>query len=361
MNINFHYFAIKVLAIKAGFKEDDAQKIAFYSQAVDDYDIYTPILVENIPSYAQYLSKKVSDKWLFSPVTTGFSNWFDYARLVLESNQRSITIPFHFIPTQKLTIPVSSRTEYRVRPGKMSTPSLIRDMLVEARDMYIKSSVPTNLIRIGILLHTFADTYAHQNFSGFWGWENNAKLTFAVDSSDLQDTYEPPKNIKIPPVGHANLNQIPDIPNLTYSWEQKCSGKDSYSISYTRNNIEEFCSVSLEILNYLLSCNKQLPISENAWKELIDDVKKGFCITEKEVSKLADHWHIHFPNIKFYYEKDELFKTNDDFFQFNVYADEIRREVNDVIDKEINFNNYIMQVSDDDAQLNRLATFQTNN
>lgn len=361
MNINFHYFAIKVLAIKAGFKEDDAQKIAFYSQAVNDYDIQTPILLESIPSYAQHLSKKRADKWLFFPVTTGFGNQFDYARLVLESNQRSITIPFHFIPTQKLTVPVSSRTEYRVRPGKMSTPSLIQNMMIEARDKYIKSSTPTNLIRIGMLLHTFADTYAHQNFSGFWGWENYAKLTLTVDSSNAQDNYELPKEIKLPPVGHANLNLIPDNSNLTYSWEQKCSGKDSYSTCYTRSNTEEYCNVSLEILNYLLSCNKQSPISESTWKKFINDFKEGLRIAEKEVAKLSDHWHAYFPNIKFYYAKDELFKMTDDFFHFNVFADEIRRKVNDVIDKEIDFNNYIMQVSDDNAQLNRLSTFQTNN
>lgn len=349
MDISYHYFAVKVLAIKAGFKEDDAQRIAFYSQAVDDYDSYIPILLENIPPYARHLAKKVSDKWLFYPVTTGFNSWFDYSRLVLESNQRSITIPFHFIPPQMLTVPVSSRTEYRVIPAQMSTPSLIQDMLLKARDSYFDNPVPAGLIRIGVLLHTFADTYAHQNFSGFWGWENNAKLTVAIDPAST------------PPIGHANLNRIPDDSNLTYSWEQKCSGKDNYSITYTRSNTEEFCKVSLEILNYLLSCNKQASIATDDWHDFKEKLKQGFHTTEKEFAKLSACWQKHFPEVEFHYKKAELFKPTDDFFQFNVFADDIRRKVNGIPNKEIDFNNYIMQVSDDDTQLSRFAAFQANN
>lgn len=349
MNISYHYFAVKVLAIKAGFKEEDAQRIAFYSQAVDDYDSCTPILLETIPAYAKHLAKRISDKWLFYPVTTGFSNWFDYARLVLESNQRSITIPFHFIPPQMLTVPVSSRTEYRVIPAHLSTPSLIQEMLLKARNNYFKSPAPANLILIGMLLHIFADTYAHQNFSGFWGWENNAKLTVAVSP------------VNTPPIGHANLNRIPDDSSLTYSWEQKCSGKDNYSITYTRSNTEEFCNVSLEILNYLLSCNRQASIATDDWSDFKESLKLGFLTTEKEFTKLSAYWQTYFPEMEFHYQKANLFKATDDLFQFNVFADDIRRKVNGIPNKEIDFNNYIMQVSDDDAQLGRLATFQANN
>ena len=237
-------------------------------------------------------------------------------------------------------------------------------MLLSARDSYFENPAPANLIRIGMLLHTFADTYAHQNFSGFWGWENNAQLTVSVataGSPEIQETYEAPKHIKVPPIGHANLNQIPDYPNLTYSWEQKCSGKDHYSIAYTRSNTEEFCNVSLEILNYLLSCNKQASITTDDWHDFKENLKQGFRATEKEFTQLSASWQNYFPEVEFHYKKEDLFKPTDDFFQFNAFADDIRRRVNGITNKEIDFNNYIMQVSDDDAQLSRLATFQANN
>ena len=39
MDINFHYFAVKVLTVNAGFEESDAQLISSYSQFVDDFEV----------------------------------------------------------------------------------------------------------------------------------------------------------------------------------------------------------------------------------------------------------------------------------------------------------------------------------
>lgn len=361
MNINYHYFAVKVLAIQAGFKEEDAQRIAFYSQAINDFNICTPISIQNVPLYARHLEKKILGKRMFFPVTTGFNDLFDYAQLVMESNQRSITIPFHFIPSNKLTEPVNSRKGYRVIPATMSKPSLMQSMMLDAQEFYLKEPNPTNLIRIGMLLHTFADTYAHQNFSGFWGWENNARLASISDIMSQQTAYELPEEVKIPAIGHAQLNNIPDKSNAIYQWKQMGSGKGNYSIYYKRNNTDEYCQVSLEILNYLLSCQKQSPITKAEWNKLANKMKRCFHTDEKEINKLASHWQKHFPEVPFYYNKDEIFELTDDFFRFNVFADDIRRKVNGITNRDVDFKNYIALITDDHAQLSRLVTFQNNN
>lgn len=360
MEINYHYFAVKVLAVKAGFGEIEAQTIAFYSQAISDYSIREPITLDEVPSYASYLAKKELDKWSFTPVTTGVSSWFNYDELTCQLNQRSIMIPFHFIPVRALSTPVSSRAEYRVVPAKLSTPSLIQEMLLEARNAYINEPILKNLIRIGTLLHIFADTYAHQNFSGFWGWENNAELTDAVNV-DVRPENSQKKSIQSPPVGNAKLKRISDDSSQLFSWKQQQSSKDSFSLCYHRNNTTEFCKASLEILNYLLSCHNQDPITNLEWDKFIVPFKDGLRTNEQDINKLNSHWQTFFPNIAFHYNKDILFKITDDFFQFNVFADEIRRKVNGITHKNIDFNNYIMQVSDGNVRLNRLAAFQTNN
>lgn len=356
MEINYHYFAVKVLAAKAGFNEIEAQTIAFYSQAISDYSIHEAIPLDEIPSYARHLAKKELDKWLFFPVTTGVSSWFNYDELTCQLNQRSITIPFHFIPKHKLSAPVSSRSEYRVVPAQLSTPSLMQEMLIEVRNDYMDNPNVKNLIHIGMLLHIFADTYAHQNFSGFRGWENNAELTDA-SNMDIEQENKP----QYPPVCNANLKRISDDSSQLFSWKQKQSSKDSFSLCYHRNNTTEFCKASLEILNYLLSCLKQEPIDNFEWVKFVEALKNGLRNNEQDINRLITHWQKFFPNIPFHYNKDILFKITDDFFQFNVFADEIRRKVNGMVNKEIDFNNYIMQVSDDNEQLNRLATFQANN
>lgn len=87
MDINFHYYAVKTLAIHAGFDEECAQIIARYSQFVDDFTIYKTMVLDNVPTFARHLAKPYKGKWLFTPVTTGFDSWFEMARLALEQNQ----------------------------------------------------------------------------------------------------------------------------------------------------------------------------------------------------------------------------------------------------------------------------------
>lgn len=38
MDITFHYFAVKTLALEAGFPGAEAQRLAAFSQFVDDFD-----------------------------------------------------------------------------------------------------------------------------------------------------------------------------------------------------------------------------------------------------------------------------------------------------------------------------------
>ena len=187
MDINFHYYAVKTLAIHAGFDEECAQIIARYSQFVDDFTIYKTMVLDNVPTFARHLAKPYKGKWLFTPVTTGFDSWFEMARLALEQNQRNITIPFHFIPPHTKLNEVKTgdeRTAWRVVPAKMDLGHLICGLLTDAKDKFIHAPQATeNLMRIGILLHIFADTYAHQNFSGFWDWENYCELTGCRDEN----------------------------------------------------------------------------------------------------------------------------------------------------------------------------------
>ena len=39
MDINFHYYTVKALAVYAGFSEEYSQLIAEYSQFTDDYSL----------------------------------------------------------------------------------------------------------------------------------------------------------------------------------------------------------------------------------------------------------------------------------------------------------------------------------
>lgn len=319
MDINFHYFAVKVLASRAGFPEEQAQLIATYSQFVDDFTSYQTMALEDVPPYAQYLASKLpnTDTYLFNPVTTGFVTWFDMALLVLEKNQKWIATPFHFIPERAVPL-LKSRTELKVRPASLEKPSLIQALLLEAKNAFLDkrndgNHAEQNLMQIGTLLHTFADTYAHQCFSGYQGWENQSflkKVTDNLDGKDITSSYSPYLYCYLPSIGHCNVNHAPDDSNVTFEMCQKASAGDSkYSITYSRNNTSEFCIAAKEIFNYLRSCLGLPPISADGWASLENLLRKGFLTAEKQVAPLSKHWNSYFPEISFHYDSSTCYNT----------------------------------------------------
>lgn len=364
MDINYHYFAVKVLAVKAGFgNNDDAQLLASYSQFVDDFNWFDPFFTDYVPDFAQYLATKIGSIWFFYPVTTGFG-FFDYPRLMISEYQRKILIPFHFMTTDPLTVVQSDRKRYRVVPVKAGGTSMMNSFLNDASDRYRQSATRENLIRIGTLLHTFADSYAHQRFSGFWNWENHAYLEDVVDNctqNNITSSYYPDIYYYVPSIGHPNVSTAPDDSNVSFSMQQKYDADEKYPYKahYSRSNPLEFLTASREILNYLRICRGQGPIDDQSWNALAPNLQKGFLTSDKDVNKLISHWKAIFPDISFSYDKNDLLKQSitankpaskkaagknkaaqtipassqslgrmsDDFFYYNVIADSIRKTV----------------------------------
>lgn len=387
MDINFHYFAIKTLALRAGFKDNDAQTIAYYSQMIDDFNIYRYLVLDYVREdmIQNKLAKKISsDSYLFNTVTTGFNDNDDLARLSTERYQRTITTPFHFITQTPIDNSLleneakAKRYKLRVQPAtlnplKESEKSLIQDMLIDASNSYISKPCSDNLIKIGMLLHIFADTYAHQEFSGFWGWENHSYLAEVKNNvTNEVKTYSESTGLSnfstnfqfyyhCPSIGHTNIGHIPDLSYVSFKMKHKISPKDNYSKIYERNNTEEFLKVSKEILNYfrqLLKIDKEIDDAE-----FFKDLKIGLLLpydpdSQKGIQQLESDWSEIFKNYdyteqgndkgyKYKYDKNiflgyiEPYKTvlggtiltkyritNDDFFTFNSISNSICSRVN---------------------------------
>jgi hypothetical protein len=360
MDINYHYFAVKAVASTVGFSEDEAQRIAFYSQYIDDFDKGNYMFFSHVPDYARYLAQDWAGFFLFNPVTTGFSTWYDMVLLAIERHQKWIATPYHFIPEKP-----SPQQDWRVVPARLNTPSLISGMLKEAQSVFMsegQANRQTNLMRIGMLLHTFADTYAHQRFNGYNNWSNQSYLENVINNIDQKDVtaqYSPELYDKIIPIGHANVYHAPDDSNVQFFMKQKLDKKDGhYSYKYDRSNTSEFCVVSKEIANYLLSCLGKPPMEMEYWSTLEDKLTLGFLTSTKDHAQLEAHWGGIFKSIAFHYDKNkgqtgkitavhesvptelaELMKEyqiesvihsdyDDDFFRFNVLADKTRVKVN---------------------------------
>jgi hypothetical protein len=170
MDIEFHYHITGILARRAGFSEEDAAVIAYASQHVDDNDT----IFEITDTAGQVV----------------YSNYISQTMDILKPKQQLMRIYpiFHFLPGDPLAVS-AQRCD-----GKMhilnTTPNgaLAKELFADA----LASAEPLRRYRIGAATHTFADTWAHQNFVGWYDGFNGEKLN------------------PLPNIGHADSMHHPD-------------------------------------------------------------------------------------------------------------------------------------------------------
>lgn len=175
MNIEFHYYSLYYLCRNAGFKENEAEIISISSQLVDD-------------CRAPW---RISGKYPLplTEVTQNYSFWD-------EATGTNIYIPFHFIPG-------SIDKAAALRLDKKKGKNVVTPDSLQARDILIHALKSRNLFRIGVALHAYADTWAHQNFSA----HNDEINAF-------------PGTALLPAIGHLHALKKPDIPPLVWTDER---------------------------------------------------------------------------------------------------------------------------------------------
>jgi len=184
MDIEFHYYMTHLIALRAGYKPDDAFTIAYASQYTDDNQ--TPYTIEG--GDMLYESRISQTENITKP----------------QEERLSIYPVFHFCPGTKTEIFKSSPPR---RDGKYHLLTTIPDNK-NARDIFGRALKSGNLYRIGIGTHMYADTFCHRDFAGWKDEFNWTKLDGFVGGlwSALG-----------PAIGHALARHNPDIPPLV--WE----------------------------------------------------------------------------------------------------------------------------------------------
>lgn len=311
MNISFHYFTVKTLCYYADLTEARAQNIAFYSQLVDDFNLSwlnfdSGFYVDEKPP-AFFLNNKLAldtggNTWFIYPVTTGISILQSAASLMNKKHQRLTLIPFHFIPYAPIANMGKDETLYCCRQAEPKDGSIISNKL----EKFLEEKI-TNDMNLGVLLHIYADTYAHQRFSGRWGVENDAILAKAYDISGIKEkdvTNIASRYRALPGVGHAKLDHTPDTFALSFSAQFKVSKE-----AYYRKNIDTFLLCAKRILAMLMQYNHQTPIDERYFDNEIAPriTRAGYACVKgaeeiDEFYKLAAIWKGEFPKCTYDYK-----------------------------------------------------------
>lgn len=239
MQIDFHYDTIYVLARYAGFNREDAEIIAHSSQYVDDAENGGLIKFSNYPSY--YHIRTSHEKLDIDNLNmiANFNTW----------------VPFHFIPGNKIDEPKEGQASLVSNLICRENSQIAKEMMEECIQ---NKNGYNDLHRLGISLHVYADTWAHQNFAGI-----NDKVNYTRDISVCNNKG---KNIlsEIETIitndvtyiennviddtlllGHGSVKSYPDIPYIRWSYTNYLG--ENLKI----NNSDRFISAAKEIYKYL--------------------------------------------------------------------------------------------------------------
>lgn len=244
MQIDFHHTVTYVLARLAGFPHEEADIISYSSQYVDDAVNSGTIRFNNSAMY-----KRISSA----------HGMLDYRNFNEQSNH-SVWIPFHFLPGNE-GLPPDDNPDSDFVHKIVCTPNshVAKDVIrICIRD----HDRPYALHRLGIALHTYMDTWAHQNFAGINHETNNVKDISIPEEHRHSDTIDEIRDFfrrlrtkignyfsnETLPLGHGPALIYPDLPYLE-KWSYS-SGKGDPIV---RHNLDEFTEAAKAAFRALIN------------------------------------------------------------------------------------------------------------
>jgi hypothetical protein len=228
MQIDFHHTATYVVARLAGFEHEQANIIAYSAQYVDDAVNDNAVFFDNGAIY--------------KPVCSGH-RLLDYRNFV-QLSSHFVWVPFHFIPANCMEeAGCGIENEFFLRVICKPNSYIAQEMVAECVKKKNERSV---LYRFGISMHAYADTWAHQGFSGIMHYSNKVEyLNEDETSKTLKDKiinfFDGLIDEKLSdfmdnliPLGHGAVLSYPDKPYLKWRY------KDYKGELIKRNNAEIF-------------------------------------------------------------------------------------------------------------------------
>lgn len=217
MKLDAHYYGVLSFSRACGFKKEHAWDVAYASQYVDDAKI-------NRISVIKAPNDEISQHM---KLIRGVPTFFDMATCHAYSKIKTFnyssmignTMAFHFVPGCE-----GNNFPKKLRCREKGGNSKIMDTLVSEAIEY------GSPIRLGLVLHAYADTYSHQGFSGLlskvndiddWRIEDGSGRIMdklPVAARRLKNGFMRLMDEVVPAYGHAQALHYPDLPYLSWSF-----------------------------------------------------------------------------------------------------------------------------------------------
>lgn len=235
MQIDFHHGVTYVAARGAGFSHEKADIIAYAAQYVDDSTCDGTVCFSNKAMYTRINSAH---------------KMVDPENLDDKSNHL-VWLPFHFLPANDGTQDRGRINDTFVdkiicRPGDNSP--VAEEMLEQSLATRGKGNA---LHRLGITLHVYADTWAHQGFAGILHEVNEVDDALETDQSGVFANGLAAQigswigERMIPPLGHGRAQVLPDMPFLKWQY------RDGRGKLIQRDNTADFCAAAEAMCRFM--------------------------------------------------------------------------------------------------------------
>ncbi len=229
MQIDFHHAVTYVVARLAGFDQAKADTIAYCAQYVDDATNSGLIRFDNNAMYSRISSAH---------------RMLDYRNFDALANHH-VWLPFHFLPgnggLEAGRNPDGSFIEKIIcRPNSPVAQDMVRACIEDADAAY-------GLHRLGVTMHVYADTWAHQGFAGVNHKVNDIRTLDDADEPDaglfarlrdyFGDKFDQAAGKFVGdamPLGHGAVLSYPDRPWLKWRYRNH-NGRVT-----ERNNTQDF-------------------------------------------------------------------------------------------------------------------------
>ncbi len=316
MDFDFHYYATQGAARISGWDEKDANIIANAALFIDYCDWST---------FGYYFSLDDKRELGFPVLTSQFATWTE----LLHKADCSIWTPFHFLPGNFIPTsgPVYNEGLHKVRKTKKDSTnveylcrpysSLVKKMMDHTHQKYNKIKDQdriTALNLVGVRMHTFIDTWAHQDFCGFDNSINDCGLSvkqrvyekdgqkkikkldivftekFASDRYDFEAA-PPGANI-----GHGRMGHLPDMSwlQMYYQPEWLLSDDNSDLEGYCyRDNPQQYQEAFLNMISELC----YIRTGTKKFIEIVDSSKMNTQQIKDLLGKNSDSNKIQVPSV----------------------------------------------------------------
>lgn len=254
MQKDFHHTVTYVCARMAGFEHTEAEKIAYAAQYVDDATNSGTI--------------KFTNGAMYHRISSAHST-FDFKEHIDQYENHLVWVPFHFLPgnggkASNENLDGSFIEKLVCFPGSFIASDVLDACIKDADKKY-------SLQRLGITMHVFADTFAHQGFAGKFHDINKINdLTLLNENQNFFDETKA-KVANNFPMGHGPALECPDKPYLEWEYINEYHNEPK-----RRNNTEIFMDAVRNLVGHLGNYLYQV---EN--KSVLDEVESDYLKIEE--------------------------------------------------------------------------------